>query len=133
MGRATFACRWFWSATAVWGRRRTRYIVVDRDRPAGRSRHLDCCAMRAGRQGGDGPTSRWLPAAAISGAGGPAQWRGADPGQYRTRLATRDLMQHLCSADPFRQGGGAAFGRVGRVRFLQPLARVMAGAGAGGG
>lgn len=70
------------------------------------------------------------------------EWRGyatlavtprTDVDIYRSRLATRDLMQHLCLADPFRQGGGAAFGRVGRVRFLQPLARVMAGAGAGAG
>lgn len=52
---------------------------------------------------------------------------------YRTRLATRDLMQHLRFADPFRQGGGVAFGRVDRARLLQPLLRVMAGAGAGGG
>lgn len=44
------------------------------------------------------------------------------------RLATRDLMQDLRAADPFRQGGGAGFGKADRARFLQALDRVMAAA-----
>ncbi|AWB47354.1 YaiI/YqxD family protein [Gemmobacter aquarius] len=36
-------------------------------------------------------------------------------------LATRDLMQDLRSADPFRQGGGRPFSKADRSRFLEVL------------
>ena len=39
-------------------------------------------------------------------------------------LATRDLMQDLRSADPFRQGGGRPFSKADRSRFLDVLDRV---------
>lgn len=43
-------------------------------------------------------------------------------------LATRDLMQDLRSADPFRQGGGRPFSKADRSRFLDVLEReVVAG------
>jgi len=41
------------------------------------------------------------------------------------RLATRDLMQDIRSANPFHQGGGAAFSKSDRARFLQALDRVL--------
>lgn len=44
------------------------------------------------------------------------------------RLATRDLMADLRAADPFRQGGGAAFGKADRARFLQALDRLLVAA-----
>jgi len=44
-------------------------------------------------------------------------------------LATRDLMQDLRSADPFRQGGGKPFGKADRSRFLDVLDRVLRQAG----
>ena len=37
------------------------------------------------------------------------------------RLATRDLMSDIRAADPFHQGGGSAFSRADRSRFLQAL------------
>lgn len=37
------------------------------------------------------------------------------------RLALRDLMADLRAADPFRQGGGRAFGPADRSRFLEAL------------
>lgn len=40
-------------------------------------------------------------------------------------LAMRDLMTDLRSADPFRQGGGKAFSRADRSRFLDALERVL--------
>lgn len=40
-------------------------------------------------------------------------------------LATRDLMQDLRSADPFRQGGGKPFSKADRSRFLDVLDRVV--------
>ncbi|MDP4990299.1 MAG: YaiI/YqxD family protein [Marivita lacus] len=40
-------------------------------------------------------------------------------------LATRDLMTDLRAADPFRQGGGKAFSKVDRSRFLDALEREM--------
>ena len=40
-------------------------------------------------------------------------------------LATRDLMQDLRSADPFRQGGGKPFSKADRSRFLDSLERVL--------
>ncbi len=40
-------------------------------------------------------------------------------------LATRDLMQDLRSADPFRQGGGKPFSKSDRSRFLDTLDRTL--------
>ncbi|MFN3721934.1 MAG: YaiI/YqxD family protein [Paracoccaceae bacterium] len=40
-------------------------------------------------------------------------------------LATRDLMQDLRSADPFRQGGGRPFSKADRSRFLDVLDRAI--------
>ncbi len=40
-------------------------------------------------------------------------------------LATRDLMADLRAADPFRQGGGKAFGKADRTRFRDALDRVL--------
>ncbi|RFP85356.1 YaiI/YqxD family protein [Rhodobacteraceae bacterium 63075] len=40
-------------------------------------------------------------------------------------LAMRDLMTDLRSADPFRQGGGKAFSKADRSRFLDALERVL--------
>ena len=40
-------------------------------------------------------------------------------------LATRDLMTDLRAADPFRQGGGRAFSRADRSRFLEALEREV--------
>lgn len=42
-------------------------------------------------------------------------------------LATRDLMQDLRSADPFRQGGGRGFSKADRSRFLDSLDRALRG------
>ena len=41
------------------------------------------------------------------------------------RLATRDLMQDLRAADPFRQGGGKPFSKADRSRFLDILEREV--------
>ena len=43
----------------------------------------------------------------------------------REALAMRDLMSDLRSADPFRQGGGKAFGKADRSRFLDALERAL--------
>ena len=40
-------------------------------------------------------------------------------------LAMRDLMADLRSADPFRQGGGKAFSKTDRSRFLDALEREL--------
>lgn len=40
-------------------------------------------------------------------------------------LATRDLMADLRAADPFRQGGGKAFSKADRSRFLDALERAL--------
>lgn len=40
-------------------------------------------------------------------------------------LATRDLMSDLRAADPFRQGGGRAFSKADRSRFLDGLERAV--------
>lgn len=45
------------------------------------------------------------------------------------RLATRDLMSDIRSADPFHQGGGRSFGKADRARFLQALDRALTSAG----
>jgi uncharacterized protein YaiI (UPF0178 family) len=43
----------------------------------------------------------------------------------REALAMRDLMTDLRAADPFRQGGGKAFGKADRSRFLDALEQLM--------
>ncbi|SEQ73429.1 hypothetical protein SAMN05428995_10742 [Loktanella sp. DSM 29012] len=40
-------------------------------------------------------------------------------------LATRDLMADMRAADPFRQGGGRAFSKADRSRFLDVLERSL--------
>lgn len=45
-------------------------------------------------------------------------------------LATRDLMTDIRAADPFRQGGGRAFAKADRSRFLDALERAVRGAAA---
>ena len=47
------------------------------------------------------------------------------PGNIGQRLATRDLMSEIRSADPFLQGGGSAFSKADRSRFLQSLDKVI--------
>ncbi|RMF37724.1 MAG: YaiI/YqxD family protein [Alphaproteobacteria bacterium] len=42
------------------------------------------------------------------------------------RLAMRDLMGDIRSANPFHRSGGAGFARSDRARFLQELDRVLA-------
>lgn len=44
------------------------------------------------------------------------------------RLATRDLMADIRAANPFHQGGGPAFSKADRARFLQVLDRVLGAA-----
>jgi uncharacterized protein len=46
-------------------------------------------------------------------------------------LATRDLMADLRAADPFRQGGGPAFSKADRSRFLEALEREVRAAARG--
>lgn len=41
------------------------------------------------------------------------------------QLAMRDLMTDLRAADPFRQGGGKAFSKADRSRFLDALERAL--------
>lgn len=41
------------------------------------------------------------------------------------QLATRDLMADLRAADPFRQGGGKAFSKADRSRFLDVMEREV--------
>ncbi|WP_322867875.1 YaiI/YqxD family protein [Aquicoccus sp. G2-2] len=48
----------------------------------------------------------------------------------REALAMRDLMTDLRAADPFRQGGGKAFSKADRSRFLDALERELRAAGA---
>lgn len=47
------------------------------------------------------------------------------PANIGNVLATRDLMQDLRSADPFRQGGGRPFSKADRSRFLDALDRAI--------
>jgi len=47
------------------------------------------------------------------------------PDNVGTQLALRDLMADLRAADPFRQGGGRAFSRADRSRFLDALDRAL--------
>jgi uncharacterized protein YaiI (UPF0178 family) len=44
----------------------------------------------------------------------------------------RDLMADLRAADPFRQGGGKAFSKADRSRFLDALEREVQRAKRGG-
>ena len=46
-------------------------------------------------------------------------------GNVREALAMRDLAADLRAADPFRQGGGRAFGKADRSRFLDALERAL--------
>jgi len=46
-------------------------------------------------------------------------------------LAARDLAADLRAADPFRQGGGRAFAKADRSRFLDALDRALQAAQAG--
>ncbi|MCX7646329.1 MAG: YaiI/YqxD family protein [Rhodobacteraceae bacterium] len=46
-------------------------------------------------------------------------------------LALRDLMADLRAADPFRPGGGRAFSKADRSRFLAALDRALAAAARG--
>lgn len=46
-------------------------------------------------------------------------------------LATRDLMADIRAADPFRQGGGKAFSKADRSRFLDALERELRAAKTG--
>ena len=41
------------------------------------------------------------------------------------QLASRDLMADLRAADPFRQGGGRAFSKADRSRFLDALEQAV--------
>ncbi len=43
----------------------------------------------------------------------------------REALAMRDLAADLRAADPFRQGGGRAFSKADRSRFLEALDRAL--------
>ena len=47
------------------------------------------------------------------------------PANIGNALATRDLMTDLRAADPFHQGGGRAFGKADRARFLEALDRAL--------
>lgn len=48
-----------------------------------------------------------------------------DARNVKEALAMRDLMSDLRAADPFRQGGGKAFSKADRSRFLDALEREM--------
>jgi uncharacterized protein YaiI (UPF0178 family) len=48
------------------------------------------------------------------------------------RLATRDLMSDIRASDPFHQGGGSAFSKADRSRFLQSLDKLVSAALRGG-
>ena len=52
-------------------------------------------------------------------------------GNIGPALASRDLMTDLRAADPFRQGGGRAFGKADRRRFLDTLEREIRAASSG--
>lgn len=47
------------------------------------------------------------------------------PANIGTQLAMRDLAADLRAADPFRQGGGRAFSKADRSRFLDALERAL--------
>ncbi len=50
------------------------------------------------------------------------------PANIGNQLAMRDLMTDLRAADPFRQGGGKAFTKADRSRFLSALERELTAA-----
>lgn len=68
-----------------------------------------------------------LAARVIEGGAGVLKPDGAEltRANIGTILATRDLMTDLRSADPFRQGGGRAFSKADRSRFLDVLDRML--------
>jgi len=80
-------------------------------------------AERAGR--GDVVVTSDMPLAAKCVAGGARVLRhngeALTPANIGNQLAMRDLMSDLRSADPFRQGGGKAFTKADRSRFLSAL------------
>ena len=85
-------------------------------------------SVRAGRRGGDGGHSPGGEMRGGGGAGAEARRGGIDERPISGKvLATRDLMQDLRAADPFRQGGGRAF--EGRPEAVPGGART---GGAGG-
>ena len=47
------------------------------------------------------------------------------PANIGNILATRDLMTDIRAADPFRQGGGKAFSKSDKSRFLEALEREL--------
>ena len=54
------------------------------------------------------------------------------PANIGQQLAMRDLMTDLRAADPFRQGGGKAFSKADRSRFLNALEQALRTAPKGG-
>lgn len=87
-------------------------------------------AERAGR--GDVVVTADLPLAARCVAAGARVLRHdgsvLDTANVGPALAMRDLMADLRAADPFRQGGGRAFARADRARFLEALDRALGAA-----
>lgn len=84
----------------------------------------------AGRAGpGDVVVTGDIPlAAACVGAGARVLKPDGEPltsDNVGNALATRDLMTDLRAADPFRQGGGKAFTKADRSRFLDALERAV--------
>lgn len=84
-------------------------------------------AERCGR--GDAVVTNDIPLAAKAVAAGARVLRpdgeALTPANIGNVLATRDLMADLRSADPFRQGGGRAFSKADRSRFLETLDRLV--------
>lgn len=68
-----------------------------------------------------------LAARVIEAGGRVITFRGEllDPGNIGPRLAQRDLMAAIRSADPFHKGSGGAFSKADRSRFLQALEREV--------
>lgn len=90
----------------------------------------------AGRAGpGDVVVTNDMPLAARCVAAGAAVLRpdgsALTPANIGNALAMRDLMADLRAADPFRQGGGRAFSKADRSRFLEALDRTLRAAGRG--
>ena len=87
-------------------------------------------AERAGR--GDVVITNDIPLAAICVAAGARVLRPdgevLTPANIGARLAAHDLMADLRAANPFMQGGGGAFSRADRARFLQALDRELGAA-----
>lgn len=95
--------------------------------PAGPDEADKYIAERAGR--GDVVVTNDIPLAAKCVEAGARVLRpdgeALTPANIGNVLAMRDLMQDLRSADPFRQGGGKAFSKADRSRFLEVLDRVL--------